>query len=278
MTSTFPEIRYPSDASAAPVLVSIPHSGVAIPQEERSTYAVDPDTLLRDGDLHVDHLCKGAEEEGATVVQTPWSRFVVDLNRYPDDVHPSTVEGGSARKQDGYLGKRGVIWGVTTHGASIYSQPLSREAFERRLARYYTPYHSALRNELKRLHDRFGYAVLLDAHSMPSVATRMHPDPGAERADIVPGDLNGRACDASLMTLTLDHWTSRGYSVSPNAPYRGGGITRQHGRPKEGIHALQLEINRAAYMDERTFEMHEGAQRVQADLRVWVASVTQWAP
>ena len=137
---------------------------------------------------------------------------------------------------------------------------------ERRLAAYYRPYHAALSAELARLRERFGYAILLDAHSMPSRATeKLHSDsPGSRRADIVPGDLLGHACGGWLSDATDAFWRSEGYSVERNQPYRGGGITRRHGTPDRGVHAIQVELNRGLYMDEQSYARSDGLRRWDA--------------
>lgn len=275
---TVPEILRP-DGAPAPLVLSVPHSGVLIPESERPHYAIEVDALLRDGDLFVDALYDGAEAMGATVVRTAYSRFVVDLNRLEDDLSPLAVEGALRRTESGYYGDRGLLWAVTTHGDPIYAAPLGAAEVERRLARYYRPYHAALEAELERLRDHFGFAILLDAHSMPSRATALHADgAGARRADIVPGDLLGRACGAWLADATDEYWRDAGYRVLRNQPYRGGGITRRHGAPERGIHAIQVELNRALYMDERTYERSAGFDALADACRGFVERLVSLQP
>lgn len=244
--------------TAIPVVVSVPHSGLWIPDDELALYAIDVARLQRDGDLHVDRLYSRASECGATVVSTAVSRFVVDLNRFQDDVSALSTEGASARREVGYYGDRGLIWAVTTHGNPIYHAPLAPQVVARRVDLYWTPYHAALRAEISRIRDEFGLCVLLDAHSMPSRAARMHPDRGSRRADVVPGDLFGQACAPWLSELVESFFSKAGLTVHPNVPYSGGAITRTYGRPDEGVHAIQIELSRALYMNERTFEPSPG--------------------
>lgn len=262
---SFPRIVRPEPGRERPLVISVPHSGTVVPDDERDLYRIDVERLLHDGDLYVDRLYEGAQACGATVISSPWSRFVIDLNRLPDDVSPRSVEGGRRRRADGYYGDRGIIWAVTTHNEPIYRGPLPRDRFERRRDRYYTPYHDALARELARLRATFGHAILLDAHSMPSRATRLHSDPGQLRPDIVPGTLDGASCGAWLADAVGSYWDNAGYTVRFDAPYRGGGITRRHADPEAGVHAIQVELNRALYMDERTLEPADGFERLHAD-------------
>lgn len=258
----FPIEEIPLRTRAVPVVLSVPHSGMLTPSDERDAYAVDPDKIALCGDLHVDALYSGAVDMGITVVRTPYSRFLVDLNRLPDDFSPQTVVGARARNDTGYHGIRGVLWAITPDGRPMYHRPYPRSVAALRLERYYYPYHRVIRNHLESLRNRFGYAILIDAHSMPSQSLSVRKIP---RADIVPGDLNGRSCDEELSRFVEQWWTKAGYTVEPNKPYRGGAITRLHGRPHDGIHAIQIELNRALYMDERTHRYNNGFDALRDD-------------
>lgn len=267
------QVTRPDPSVATPVLISVPHAGTRIPQDERQLYRATEDELLTDPDLYVDELYAGIHELGATLISSPWSRFVVDLNRFHDDLHPSAVRGTTERQGAGYFGLRGVIAALTTRGVTIYKQPLRRELFKQRLARYYWPYHEAIKLELTKLRTKFGRAVLLDAHSMPSRATTLHSDPGELRADIVPGDLDGTSCSSWLTDLTSGHWRAAGYTVKENTPYKGGAITRLYGKTGAGFDAIQLEINRALYMDEHNRELRDGLNHLRQTIRGWVSAV-----
>ena len=276
MSTTLPDLVVTRPThDLRPILVSIPHAGCRVPEDEIALYAQSPEELTADGDLFVDRLYEGASELGVTVVQTTISRFVIDLNRFEDDLHPSAVEGAAAIHREGYLGKRGLIWAVNTRGEPVYHAPLTRAALARRLGRYYHPYHAALRDELRALRERFGFALLLDAHSMPSRATALHPDALALRPDVVPGDLDGQSCAPWVAETTRRYWEERGLSVVPNHPYRGGAITRLHHAPGEGVHAVQLELNRALYMDEVSRSPHAGLARLREQCLGWVAALAR---
>lgn len=258
----FPIQEIPDEHNAVPIVLSIPHSGMQTPEHARASYAQDPDVLARLGDLYVDELFNDAKSLGVTVVRTPYSRFLVDLNRFADDLSPESVRGAQTRTQPGYHGKRGVLWAISPNGYRLYKRPLTQEEATARLRTYYHPYHEALYGHLHVLRERFGYAILLDGHSMPSKSLSLR---GRPRADIVPGDLDGRSCAPELSRLVCRWWEDAGYMVHPNRPYRGGAITRQHGRPDQNIHAIQLEFNRSLYMREDTLEHREGFARLQAD-------------
>lgn len=277
MSAPFPIVRRPDEADQVPILVSSPHSGRAFPEDLLDTYAVDPESLANDGDLYVDELYAGVTEVGATFVTSPWSRFVVDLNRLRDDLSAAGVEGARARRGPGYYGERGLIWAVSATGDPIYHRPLPAEHVRARIAAYYDPYHAFLMDELRRLRDRFGYAILLDAHSMPSRAAGIGGR-GGRRADVVPGDLLGGACGAWLTRAVGRYWRRAGYTVTPNTPYRGGAIVRRHGRPASRIHAIQIELNRRLYMDEVTFERAPTLSAMAERCVAFVASVADVEP
>jgi N-formylglutamate deformylase len=264
VTPRVPRIVRPA-GPPIPVVVSVPHAGRLIPDDERDLYALSQQTLDRDLDLHVDRLFADVPSLGATLITSDIHRFVVDLNRRADDTCGTVVEGATARRAPGYYGSRGVIWGVTTRGESVYRERLSRERYEARIAAYHEPYHRALRGLLDELRAQFGHVVLIDGHSMPSKAVVMHPDAGAERADVVPGDVCGASCGPQFTHDTCCFWSGRGYTVALNEPYRGGAITRGFGRPAAGCHAIQVEFNRARYMDEESLELHAGFETLRRD-------------
>jgi N-formylglutamate amidohydrolase len=240
-----------------PVVVDVPHAGEWIPDEVLDEMVVHNRTLKRDLDLYVDRLWAQAPELGATLIASNVSRYVIDLNRADDDISPETVVGGVRVNQPGYYQDRGVVWRTTTDGTPVMRQPMTREAFDRRIATFHTPYHGAIAEEIARVKAQFGYCILIDGHSMPSRGRSGHTDPGTRRADIVPGDVEGSSCSELLTDLVSAHFREQGYSVRPNTPYKGGWITRSFGAPDQDVHALQIEVNRELYMDERTFVIKE---------------------
>ena len=233
------------------MLVEVPHAGLLVPSDIVGEMDAPRNARLRDADVYVDRLFARAPSFGATLLAARYSRFVVDLNRAEEDVDAATVEDHPSPRPSQ---PRGVVWRLATDGRPLMKRPLSHAAFERRLELCYRPYHRQLEAELARLHQTFGYAILLAAHSMPSVGRALHGDTGIRRADIVPGTRGRTTADARIIDLVDAHFRSAGLSVSHDDPYRGGYSTGHYGRPREGFHAVQIELNRALYVDEQTFE------------------------
>jgi N-formylglutamate amidohydrolase len=247
-----------------PVVVDVPHAGEWIPDNVREEMVVGQRVLKRDLDLYVDKLWADAPDLGATLIVSHVSRYVVDLNRAADDISPETVKGGKRVNKPGYYQDRGVVWRNTTSGVPVMASPMKRATFDRRLNTFYHPYHKAIAEEIERVRKQFGYCILVDGHSMPSMGRRGHTDPGRRRADIVPGNANGTSCDVTVTWTVEEHFRDMSYSVKTNQPYKGGFITRNYGRPGQDVHAIQIEANRDLYMNERTFVIDtEGLERLR---------------
>ncbi len=241
------------DEQTLPVVVDVPHAGEWIPDDLRKDMKVGDKKLRRDLDLYVDEIWKDAAELGATLMVSNVSRYVVDLNRAPDDVSPRTVRGGKRIDDEGYYQDRGVVWRTTTAKDPVLKKPMSKKKFKKRLDRFYHPYHEVLEEEIKRVQSEFGYCVLIDGHSMPSMGRKGHTDPGHRRPEIVPGDVDGTSCDRTVRWMVEEHFRDAGFSVRSNEPYKGGFITRNYGHPRKGFHAIQLEVRRDLYMNEKSF-------------------------
>jgi N-formylglutamate deformylase len=240
---------------ASPVLVEVPHAGLAIPEAVGDELSPPADALVRDADIYVDKLYDEAPAQGATFLVARISRYVVDLNRAPDDVDVETVPDHPAPRG---VQPRGVVWRVTTDGRPVLQRPLRYEQFQRRIECFHEPYHTALRSQLERLREQFGFAVLLAGHSMPSVGRSGHADPGGRRADVVPGTQGRTTAHPDVIDLVDAHFREAGLSVRHDDPYRGGWTTAHYGRPRAGWHAIQIELNRGLYVDEATGEPRSG--------------------
>jgi N-formylglutamate amidohydrolase len=142
----------------------------------------------------------------------------------------------------------------------------------------YRPYHAKLQALLDATHARFGRAVLIDCHSMPSVGGPMDRDPGKRRVDFVLGDCFGTACAPELIDAVEAFMKSKGYAAGRNDPYAGGFTTRHYGRPSKGQHALQIEINRGLYMDEQRIKHSAGFASLARDLELLIQYVARLAP
>lgn len=256
-----PVVVQPPSGRPRPIVVEVPHAGLHLPAEVRASLLAEPAALARDADLYIDRLYAPAARLGATLVYTELSRFAVDLNRFPDDVDQLSVPDHPRPRADA---PRGLIWRVTGDGRSVLGAPLSLAAWRSRVERYHAPYHRALQATLVGARARFGRVLLLSGHSMPSRGRSSTGEPGPRRADVVPGDLEGRACSPRVMQETVAHFDAAGLSVSANDPYKGGATTQRHGRPEDGFHALQLELNRDLFLDEERGEVDErGFARLQ---------------
>lgn len=239
-------VREPQGAWT-PVVVEVPHAGLSVDAGTLATLVAPAHALGRDADLYVDDLFEGAPDAGAALLVSHVSRYVIDLNRAETDVDTLAVEGAPRRNTP-----HGLIWRSTTDGRAALSAPLSPFELERRLNTYYRPYHGALRRLLDARIERFGFAILLCGHSMPSRGRDGHQDAGRERADIVPGS-RGRTSAAGVVIDTLDRLgRESGFTVAHDQPYRGGFSTGHYGRPERNVHAVQIEISRRLYMDEVT--------------------------
>lgn len=232
-----------------PVVVEIPHAGVRVDPETLATLIAPARAIGLDADLYVDDLYMRAPELGATVLVAHASRYVCDLNRSETDVDGLAVQGGTTRSAP-----HGLIWRTTTENQPSLLAPLTQTELERRLDLVYRPYHRMLASLIDAKKARFGFAILLCAHSMPSLGRLGHSDAGRERADVVPGSRGRTTAAASVIEAPDALARSLGWRVSHDDPYRGGHSTVHYGRPATQVHAVQVELARRLYMDERQLE------------------------
>jgi N-formylglutamate deformylase len=237
------------DGVMTPLLVEVPHASLSVPDAVAAELCVPPDAIMRDADIHVDKLYEHAPRYGASLLCARVSRYVVDLNRAPNDVDSATV---TDHPQPRIGQPRGVVWRATTDGRPVLTRPLTYAQLTERLERFYVPYHDALRSKLEQLRARFGFSLLLAAHSMPSQGRTLHVDQGVARADVVPGTQGRTTASADIIDLVDAHFREAGLSVRHDDPYKGGFSTVHYGRPRERMHAIQIELNRALYVDEET--------------------------
>jgi N-formylglutamate deformylase len=230
-----------------PVIVEIPHASVWVDPESLGTLSVPARCIGQDADLFVDQLYDKAPALGATVLIAEVSRYVCDLNRSEADVDPLAVVGAATTSP---TAPHGLIWRRSTDGQNVLHAPLQPSEFNRRLVRFYRPYHEALTQLVHAKLERFGFVIVLAAHSMPSSGRAGHTDSGNERADIVPGSRGGTTAASELIRTPEELARKRGWSVVHDQPYRGGFTTGHWGQPSRAIHALQVELNRRLYMDE----------------------------
>lgn len=252
----------------APVVVEVPHAGLYVPSEVLSSLVAPARAIARDADLFVDELYQDAPAEGATLLVAHTSRYVVDLNRAEDDVDAGVVA-GDPRPMRPHA--RGLVWRTTTDDEPAIVRPISREEYLFRLQAVHRPYHETLRAVLDRKIARFGYVVLLCAHSMPSVGRAGHADAGVPRADVVPGSRGRTSAHRRVIDAVEAVGVAHGRSVEHDRPYRGGFSTSHYGRPAQKCHAIQIELARRLYLDESTLQRNGGHAATRKLCRAFVA-------
>ena len=276
------EILAPAE-QRVPLVFSSPHSGRAYPKTFLAASKLDPKAIRRSEDSFVDELFAQAPHHGAPLLKALFPRAYVDPNREPYELDPAMF----VEKLPAYVNKRsprvaiglGTIARVVANGAEIYSCKLSFAEACDRIERFYQPYHAALDNLIAQTRMKFGTCILIDCHSMPSIGGPMENDAGRRRqVDFILGDAHGRACNRSLTGLVEETLRDLGYAVVRNAPYSGGFITRNYGRPESGVHALQIEINRALYMDETTIERTDGLAKIAEDMNLLAGRLAALEP
>src|SRR5215471_17026201 len=254
-------------AYQGPVLFNSPHSGSTYPREFLAACRLDIGTLRRSEDSFVDELIAGVVEVGYPMMRAHFPRCFVDVNREPYELDPRMFEGRlpsfANTRSMRVAGGLGTVARVVGDAQEIYGQRLPVDDAIRRIETLYKPYHRSLRRLFTRVHRDFGAAVLVDCHSMPSAAGAKDERP---RADVVLGDRYGTSCAVVVVETIEATLRGLGYVVSRNKPYAGGFITEHYGNPAVGLHAIQLEINRALYMDERQYQRSPAFNRLAEDM------------
>jgi N-formylglutamate deformylase len=234
-----------------PFFMSIPHSGERIPKEATWLHGLSEPIVMCDVDRFVDRLYHPVVDQlKLGCVTTQWHRYVVDLNRLPDDIDAESVVGS-----DNPPGKftTGLHWVKTTRGTRLMPAPISQALHKQLVERYFNPFHDDVKDMYSYFREKGADKIYhLDAHSMPAKGTSAHKDPGETRAEIVVSDWEGKSCEVAYKDLVCEAYTKAGLQVRVNWPYVGGRVTQTYGKPKDGQHAIQVEINRALYMDEET--------------------------
>lgn len=243
-------------ALETPFFLNSPHSGEMFPPEFLARSQLRRDVLRKASDLYVDRLFAPVVAAGLPMMRALMPRSYLDLNREPLELDPRLIEGimppEANTRSLRVAGGLGTVPRVIGDQVEIYSGKITLDDALSRIDRAYVPYHMRLHRELALRHGRHGTVVLLDLHSMPSQSmSRTMPD-------IVLGDRFGSSCAASVVSAAEQAFAAAGFRVERNQPYAGGYITEHYGRPDLGWHALQIEINRALYMDEARLEMHGG--------------------
>jgi N-formylglutamate deformylase len=256
-------------AVSAPLFFNSPHSGSVYPRTFLDMARIDLETLQRSEDSFVDDLIAGVVGQGFPMMRAHFPRCYVDVNREPYELDPRMFEGRmpsyANTRSMRVAGGLGTIARVVGDAQEIYGRRIPVDEALRRIESLYKPYHRALRKLFGRLHSEFGTAIMVDCHSMPSVAGNKDDRP---RPDFILGDRYGTSCAPIVCDTAEEALRELGYTVSRNKPYAGGFITEHYGNPSAGLHCLQLEMNRALYMDERQRTRTEGFGRLAEGIEV----------
>jgi N-formylglutamate amidohydrolase len=271
------ELRRPT-GKRLPLILASPHSGSDYPVDFVSASRLDRLALRRSEDSFVDELFAAAPGLGAPLLSARFPRAYLDVNREPyeldpamfSDALPHFVNAASPRVRMGL----GTIARVVANGEEIYANKLRFAEAQRRIDGLYYPYHQALHRLVEETEALFGGYLLVDCHSMPSAAGLMC---SAAAVDIVLGDCHGTTCAPEILEAARRFFAVRGFTVAINAPYAGGYTTEHYGYPPRRRHTLQVEINRALYMDERNYRRRPRFASLVRELTEFVGQLARAA-
>ncbi|KZY33175.1 N-formylglutamate amidohydrolase [Roseovarius sp. HI0049] len=246
------QITHPERRTTSVVFAS-PHSGREYPRSFLTQSALNEHAIRSSEDAFVDELFESAPAHGAPLLCASVPRAYIDLNRSADELDPALIEGvRKAGHNPRVASGLGVVPRVVANGQVIYTGKISRAEADRRIEAYWRPYHAALRLQLTEAQRQFGQAILIDCHSMPHEAMDSVARSGVRRPDVVLGDRFGAAAGEQIVDRIEEAFYNAGLVVTRNTPFAGAYITQHYGRPSNGHHAVQIEIDRSLYMDEQS--------------------------
>ena len=258
-------------ADAVPLVLDSPHSGAVYPED--FAYCCPLPVLRRAEDAYVDELYAAAPAHGATLIGALFPRSYIDPNRASDDLDPAILTGTLPPILVPRPATRvGLVRRHAQPGVPIYDRKLTPDDILARIERYHIPYHRVLDETCDRLHQEFGAVWHINCHSMPSHGTHREDRHG----DFVLGDRDGTTCAADFTDFVARFLRGSGYDVRINEGYKGVEIVRRQGRPAEGRHSLQIEVDRSLYMDQRTLHRLPGFDRLRADLACLVEALAEY--
>jgi N-formylglutamate amidohydrolase len=255
------------DARATSVLFSSPHSGCDYPSEFLARSILDERAIRSSEDAFVDRLFASAPAQGAPLLAARAPRAYLDLNRSSDELDPALIEGvRSVAHNPRVSSGLGVIPRVVANGRTIYRGKIGLDEARARIRDHWVPYHGRLAALIEESIATFGEAILIDCHSMPHEAIESISHPKGFRPDVVLGDRFGASARGDVMDRVEQAFTAAGLRVIRNAPFAGAYTTQHYGRPSRRQHVVQVEIDRALYMDERAIRPHAGFEAFRAVL------------
>lgn len=255
-----------------PVVVDVPHAGRRYPRAFVERARLPLRSLRRSEDAYVDRLFAHSVALGAPLLVAEFPRAFLDVNREPYELDPRMFDGRlpafANTRSMRVAGGLGTIPRIVGDAHEIYFGRIPVEEALARIDGLYRPYHAGLRSLVQRTHGAFGTCILVDAHSMPS--NGLDRD-GIAKADVILGDRFGTSAAGYITDIAEDAFHRLGLTVTRNRPYAGGFITEHYGAPASGVHALQIEINRALYMNEATLEPHAGFAELERGISAAMA-------
>ncbi|MEW2911809.1 N-formylglutamate amidohydrolase [Leisingera sp. JC11] len=273
MPDTAFSVISPQKLASAAVFAS-PHSGTDYSDSFLAQSILGRREIRSSEDAFVDQLFLAAPEFGAPLLKALKPRAYLDLNRSPDELDPAVIEGVQRRGQNPRVASGlGVIPRVVANGRAIYSGKLPLAEAERRIRCCWHPYHQALKGLLDQAHREFGQAILVDCHSMPHEAVEAMAPRGAGKPEVVLGDRFGAAADSGVVDRIEAAFAAAGLKVARNTPFAGAYIAQTYGRPSRRQHAVQIELDRALYMDEASIRPNANFDALQQLLRQVVAEI-----
>lgn len=250
----------------APLVFDSPHSGSIYPDD--FAHAIDQMTLRRSEDAHAEEIFAGVTAAGGTLLHALFPRSYIDPNRAEDDLDLTLIEGdwpGEVAPSYKTLQRGvGLIWRDMRDRGPIYDRKLSVAEVQARIEGFWRPYHQALETLIDARAAAFGRVIHLNCHTMMSWGDRTTEDGTVARPDFVISDRDGATAAPAVTEAVVDHLKAAGATVAVNDPYKGFELVRRHGRPGQRRHSVQIEINRALYMDERTLAKTPGFLEIQA--------------
>jgi len=269
------DLALPQGVRGATVFSS-PHSGNTYPDSLLARTHLSIAALRSSEDAFVDELFSAAPEYGAPLLAARYPRAFVDLNRSVEDLDPALISGIASKSRSPRINAGlGVIPRVVSDSRSIMHGKMSLSEAKARIDQVHTPYHSVLGALMRETRDQRGTAILMDCHSMPHDALVGSPLVNGVRPEIVLGDRFGASCARWITDAAVDIFAQAGFSVARNAPFAGGYITQAYGRPSQSFHTLQIEIDRALYMNEATISKNSDFGGIKERLDHIVAALAQ---
>ncbi len=250
------------DVLRSACVFSLPHSGREYSSEFKSSSKLDYMTLRNSEDFFLDNFFAIAVKNGSSLIKANFPRAFLDLNREPYELDPDMFTQTlpdfiNSTSKKVALGL-GTIPRVVSNGAEIYKNKLSWLEAENRIENFYFPFHMNLKQLLIKNKFKFGFSILIDCHSMPSLNQSLINSREIMMPDFILGDNLGKSSNGKIIDFIERFLSNKGYNVLRNNPYSGGFITQNYGRPANNLHAVQIEINRSLYMNEKNMELNDG--------------------